>query len=151
MKCFFCGGDETQVIETRLCEDKISIKRRRKCSICDKRFNTIEMIDVRMPVIIKTSGAREDYNEEKIRKSIMLALHKRSVSSDKIDKAIDTIRQKILQFGEREVSSRKIGDLIMQQLVQLDSVAYIRFASVYRSFKDVTDFSDIIEQVFPEK
>ncbi|MCX8515299.1 MAG: hypothetical protein RL017_363 [Pseudomonadota bacterium] len=151
MKCFFCGADETLVVDTRICEDKTSIKRRRKCSICDKRFNTIEMVDVRMPVIIKVNGTREDYNENKIRKSIMLALHKRAVPSEKIDEAIDVIRQKILQFGEREVVSRKIGDLIMQQLAQLDSVAYIRYASVYRSFKDVTDFSAIIEQVSQEK
>lgn len=148
MKCLFCSSEDTQVIDTRLSEDKMIIKRRRRCPSCDKRFNTLEKVDLQMPAIIKSNGTRQEYDEEKIRSSIMLALHKRPVSVILIDDAIDTIRQKILAFGDREIESRLIGDMVMGQLSKLDKVAYIRFASVYRSFKDITDFSDIIEQVY---
>jgi transcriptional repressor NrdR len=148
MKCFYCNFEETQVIDTRLGEDKMVVKRRRRCTNCDKRFNTLEKIDLQMPAVVKSNGMREEYIEDKIRSSIMLALHKRPVSLILVDEAIDTIRQKILTFGEREIESRLIGDMVMGQLAKLDKIAYIRFASVYRSFKDITDFSDIIEQVY---
>ena len=147
MKCLFCNCEETQVIDTRLSEDKMIVKRRRRCLQCDKRFNTLEEIDLQMPTIVKSNGTREDYDENKIRLSFTKALHKRPVSSILIDNAIDGIRQKILSLGEREVESRLIGDIVMKELSKLDKVAYIRFASIYRSFQDVTDFTDIIKQV----
>jgi transcriptional repressor NrdR len=148
MKCLFCNSEDTQVIDTRLSDDRIIIKRRRRCASCDKRFNTLEKVDLQMPSVIKSNGTRQEYEEEKIRSSMLLALHKRPVSVILIDSAIDTIRQKVLSLGEREIQSRLIGDMVMEQLSKLDKVAYIRFASVYRSFKDITDFSDIIEQVY---
>ena len=151
MKCLFCNTDDTQVIDTRLSEDKIIIKRRRRCVNCDKRFNTLEKVELQMPAVIKSGGTRQEYEENKLRSSIMLALHKRPVSLILVDNAIDTIRQKILCFGEREIKSRLIGDMVMEELSTLDKVAYIRFASIYRSFKDITDFSNIVKQVSIKK
>ena len=148
MKCIFCNYEDTQVIDTRLSDDRMVVKRRRRCTNCDKRFNTLENIDLQMPAVIKSNGTRQEYDEGKIRSSIMLALHKRPVSLILVDNAIDIIRQKILTLGEREIQSRLIGDMVMGQLSKMDKVAYIRFASIYRSFKDITDFSDIIEQVY---
>ena len=148
MKCFYCNFEDTQVIDTRINEDKMVVKRRRRCSNCDKRFNTLEKVDLQMPGVIKSNGMREEYNDDKVRDSMMLALHKRPVSIILVDESIDIIRQKILSFGDREIHSRLIGDMVMEQLAKLDQVAYIRFASVYRSFKDITDFSEIIEQVY---
>ncbi len=147
MKCFYCNFEDTQVIDTRLSEDRMVVKRRRRCNNCDKRFNTLEKVDLQMPAVVKSNGMREEYLEDKVRDSIMLALHKRPVSLILVDEAIDNIRQKILAIGDREIQSRLIGDMVMAQLAKLDQIAYIRFASVYRSFKDITDFSDIIEQV----
>lgn len=147
MKCLYCNFEETQVIDTRLSEDRMVVKRRRRCLNCDKRFNTLEKVDLLMPAVIKSNGTRQEYVEDKIRSSMMLALHKRPVSLLLVDEALDAIRQKILSYGEREIESRLIGDMVMSQLSKLDKVAYIRFASIYRSFKDITDFSDIIEQV----
>jgi len=147
MKCFYCNFEDTQVIDTRLSDDRMVVKRRRRCTNCDKRFNTLEKVDLQMPAVVKSNGMREEYLEDKVRDSIMLALHKRPVSLILVDEAIDSIRQKILAIGDREIQSRLIGDMVMAQLAKLDQIAYIRFASVYRSFKDITDFSDIIEQV----
>lgn len=151
MKCIYCSSDDTQVIDTRINDDKTVIKRRRRCLNCDKRFNTLEKIDVQMPAIIKSNGTRQEYDEDKIRKSFVIALHKRPVSLILIDNAINTIRQKALALGEREIYSRLIGDMVMQELAKLDKIAYIRFASVYRSFKDITDFSELIQQVNLDK
>jgi transcriptional repressor NrdR len=147
MKCFYCSFEDTQVIDTRLSDDRMVVKRRRRCTNCDKRFNTLEKVDLQMPAVVKSNGMREEYIEDKVRDSIMLALHKRPVSLILVDEAIDSIRQKVLAIGDREIQSRLIGDMVMAQLAKLDQIAYIRFASVYRSFKDITDFSDIIEQV----
>ncbi len=147
MKCFYCNFEDTQVIDTRLSDDRMVVKRRRRCTNCDKRFNTLEKVDLQMPAVVKSNGMREEYLEYKVRDSIMLALHKRPVSLILVDEAIDSIRQKVLAIGDREIQSRLIGDMVMAQLAKLDQIAYIRFASVYRSFKDITDFSDIIEQV----
>ena len=148
MKCFYCNYEDTQVIDTRLSDDRMVVKRRRKCSNCDKRFNTLEKVDLQMPAVIKSNGMREDYIEDKVRASFMLALHKRPVSLILVDQAIDVIRQQILAIGDREIHSRLIGDMVMAELAKLDEVAYVRFASVYRRFKDITDFSDIIKQVY---
>lgn len=151
MKCLFCNFEETQVIDTRVSDDRLVIKRRRRCLNCDRRFNTLESIEVQMPAVIKADGTRQEYIETKIRSSLIKALHKRPVSHVLVDQAIDTIRQKILNLGEREISTSLIGDLVMTELEQMDKVAYIRFASIYLSFKDANDFSRIINQVHKEK
>ncbi|MEN9946757.1 MAG: hypothetical protein RLZZ293_1143 [Pseudomonadota bacterium] len=147
MKCPFCNYDDTQVIDSRLSEDRLQVKRRRKCQHCDRRFNTLEKMELQFPVVIKSQGVRQEYDESKIRASFIKALHKRPVATLLVDEAIERIRQLILMHNQREISSRVIGDLVMHQLAYLDKVAYIRFASIYRSFQDVTDFTDIIQQV----
>lgn len=147
MKCPFCNHLDTQVIDTRLTDEMLTIKRRRRCLACDRRFNTFEKIELQLPAVVKSDGSREEYDETKIRTSMMKALHKRQVSMKEVDAAIALIRQEVLMYNDREINSRIIGDLVMVQLAKLDKVAYIRFASVYRSFNDVTDFTDIIKQV----
>ena len=147
MKCPFCNYEETQVVDTRIGDDKLTIKRRRKCIKCDKRFNTFEKIDLQMPMIVKNNGIRQEYSDDNLRSSFIKALHKRPVSIMLVDSAIEIIRQKLLSLGEQEVSSRLIGDMVMNELAKLDKVAYIRFASIYRSFQDITDFSEIIKSI----
>jgi transcriptional repressor NrdR len=147
MKCPFCNCDDTQVIDTRLSEDKMMVKRRRKCVACDRRFNTFEKIELQLPTVVKTDGSRQEYDETRIRVSFMKALHKRPVATSLVDEAIERVRQRVLMHAEREINSREIGDMVMEQLSKLDKVAYIRFASIYRSFQDVTDFTNIIQQV----
>lgn len=147
MKCPFCNYDDTQVIDTRLSEDKMMVKRRRKCTSCDRRFNTFEKIELQLPTVVKTDGSRQEYDESRIRISFMKALHKRPVATNLVDEAIERVRQQVLMHAEREIMSLTIGDMVMEQLSKLDKVAYIRFASIYRSFQDVTDFTNIIQQV----
>ncbi|RTK99245.1 MAG: transcriptional repressor NrdR [Proteobacteria bacterium] len=147
MKCPFCNHADTQVIDTRLSDEMLTIKRRRRCLACDRRFNTFEKIELQLPAVVKSDGSREEYDETKIRSSMMKALHKRQVAMKEVDAAIAAIRQDVLMYNDREINSRVIGDLVMTQLARLDKVAYIRFASVYRSFNDVTDFTNIIKQV----
>lgn len=151
MKCFFCNSEDTQVIDTRISEDKTTIKRRRKCLKCDMRFNTLETIELQMPSVIKSDSIREEFDETKVKNSFAKALHKRPVSLILVDDSLNVIRQEILSLGLREVETRVIGELVMRELKKLDTIAYIRFASIYRSFKDITDFSEIIEQVTDKK
>jgi transcriptional repressor NrdR len=147
MKCPFCKGDRTQVVDTRESEDGDSIRRRRRCLSCDKRFTTYEMIELRMPQIVKQNGMRSEFDEEKLRTSFKRALHKRPVSAELVDAAIDNVTQKLHALGEREIGSRQVGEMVMKELLKLDKVAYIRFASVYKSFQDVGDFTEAIEAV----
>ncbi|MDX8380209.1 MAG: transcriptional regulator NrdR [Gallionella sp.] len=147
MKCPFCKGHETQVVDTRESEEGDSIRRRRRCVSCDKRFTTFETVELRMPQLVKQNGTRSDFDAKKLRTSFKRALHKRPVSTEWVDAAIDQVTQKIYALGEREVDSRLVGEMVMQALLKLDKVAYIRFASVYKSFQDVTDFSDEIKAV----
>ena len=147
MKCPFCQHEETQVIDTRVSEEGDSIRRRRRCSKCDKRFTTYERIELNMPMVVKRDGSRIDFDSKKLRASMMLALRKRPVSAESVDAAIQSIREKLLTTGEREISSTRIGELVMRELQKLDKIAYIRFASVYRSFKDVAEFHNVIEEV----
>ena len=147
MKCPFCGALETQVVETRISEDGLSIRRRRRCQACDKRFTTYETADVRLPQVVKANGTREEFSEAKLRESFRRALHKRPVSAELVDEAVSMIRKKLLSLGEREILSRALGEMVMVALRKLDKVAYIRFASVYRSFEDVDDFRDAIQDL----
>ena len=147
MKCPFCGSVDTQVIDSRVSEPGDSIRRRRRCVACQKRFTTYETVELRLPQIVKTNGNRSDFDVEKIRVGFQRALHKRPVPTDYVDAAIDRIVQQVLSLGEREIPSRQIGEMVMQELHKLDSVAYIRFASVYRAFQDISDFRDALKEV----
>ena len=140
MKCPFCGSLETQVIDSRVSETGDAIRRRRKCMACDKRFTTFETVEMRMPQVIKGNSTRIDFNVEKIRTGFNRALHKRFVPTEFVDQAIARIVANIHSLGEREIPSRSIGEMVMAELYKLDKVAYIRFASVYKSFQDVEDF-----------
>ena len=147
MKCPFCANVETQVIETRISEDADFIRRRRQCSACEKRFTTYERPDVTFPAIVKKDGRRIEYKRSKILGSMNLALRKRPVSTEQIDSAVERIEEKILSLGLREVQSTRLGELVMRELKKLDKVAYIRFASVYRSFEDIDDFRALVDEV----
>lgn len=147
MKCPFCGSDDTQVIDSRVSEEGDSVRRRRRCGKCEKRFTTYETAELRLPQVVKQNGSREEFNRDKVRTSFMRALNKRPVSTGLVDSAIRHIEQKMLGMGEREVPSRHVGELVMNELRKLDKVAYIRFASVYRSFEDVDDFRDAIRDL----
>ena len=147
MKCPFCKGPDTQVVDTRESEDGESIRRRRRCLTCDKRFTTYEIVELRMPQIVKQNGMRSEFDEDKLRTSFKRALHKRPVPADMVEAAIDHVTQKLYALGEREIGSRQVGEMVMKELLKLDKVAYIRFASVYKSFQDVEDFTDAVEAV----
>ncbi|MFZ6750118.1 transcriptional regulator NrdR [Undibacterium sp. Ren11W] len=146
MKCPYCHHDETQVIDTRVPEDGNTIRRRRRCAQCDKRFTTYERVELTMPSIVKKNGSRTEFEPAKLRASLMLALRKRPVSAEAVDTAIQRIEEKLLASGEREVISGYLGELVMRELKRLDKIAYIRFASVYKSFEDVSEFQNVIEE-----
>ena len=147
MKCPFCNADDTSVIDSRVSEEGNKVRRRRRCLSCDKRFTTYETIELRLPQVVKEGGTRSEFSRDKLLTGFMRALHKRPVPTKDVDEAIDQIIQKLLSLGEREIASRKIGEMVMQELYQLDKVAFIRFASVYRSFQDADDFHDAIKEV----
>ena len=147
MKCPFCSHSETQVVETRISEDGDFIRRRRQCGACDKRFTTYERPDVSFPMVVKKDGRRIDFEPAKLRGSFALALRKRPVSTEQIGSAIERIEEKLLNLGLREVASNRIGELVMRELKKLDKVAYVRFASVYRSFEDIDEFKTLVDEV----
>ncbi len=147
MKCPFCAHADTQVVETRMSEDGDFVRRRRQCGACDKRFTTYERPDVSFPAIVKKDGRRIEYEREKLRASMNLALRKRPVSTEQTDSAIERIEEKLLTLGQREVPSTRIGELVMRELKKLDKVAYVRFASVYRSFEDIDEFKNLVDEV----
>ena len=147
MKCPFCNVDDTSVIETRVSEEGDKVRRRRRCLNCGKRFTTYETVELRLPQVVKQDGNRAEFDREKLRTGFLRALHKRPVPTENVDAAIDSIVQRVLSLGEREVPSRLIGEMVMKALYKLDKVAYIRFASVYKSFQDVDDFRDAIKEV----
>lgn len=151
MKCPFCGADDTGVADTRLNDEGDIVRRRRKCTACDKRFTTYERAEIRLPQVVKKNGSRTEFNRDKLRASFELALRKRPVSTESVDAAIAEIEEKLLSAGEREVTSQQVGELVMRELKKLDKVAYIRFASVYRNFEDVDAFSRAIREVSPSK
>jgi transcriptional repressor NrdR len=151
MKCPFCQHEDTQVLDTRVSEEGDSIRRRRRCGKCDKRFTTYERIELSMPIIVKKNGSRTEYASAKLRGSLMLALRKRPVAAEAIDTAIGAIEEKLLTSGLREVESGYVGELVMQQLKKLDKIAYIRFASVYKNFEDLAEFQEAIAEVGHER
>lgn len=147
MKCPFCHHADTPVLDTRVSEEGDAIRRRRRCTKCDKRFTTYERIELIMPSVVKKNGSRVDFSSEKLRASLMLALRKRPVSAATVDAAINSIEEKILSLGVREIGTERIGEFIMEELKRLDKIAYIRFASVYRSFEDVSEFQNVIAEI----
>ena len=147
MKCPFCSHQETQVVETRVSEEGDFVRRRRRCSACEKRFTTYERPEVNFPVVVKKDGRRIEYERSKLLASFNLALRKRPVSTTQIDSSIERIEEKLLNMGQSEVLSSHIGELVMRELKKLDKVAYIRFASVYRSFEDIDDFRAMVDEV----
>jgi len=147
MRCPFCAHPDTQVVETRVSEEGDFIRRRRQCGACEKRFTTYERPDVNYPAIVKKDGRRIDYERAKLAGSMNLALRKRPVSTEQVDGAIERIEEKLLTLGLREVPSTRLGELVMRELKKLDKVAYVRFASVYRSFEDIDDFRALVDEV----
>jgi transcriptional repressor NrdR len=149
MKCPFCGAEETAVVDTRINDDGDIVRRRRRCASCEKKFTTYERPEIRLPQVVKKNGSRVDYNRDKLLASLMLALRKRPVAMEGVEAAIDRIEEKLLAIGEREILSDKIGEMVMRELKKLDKIGYIRFASVYRNFEDVDEFSKAIREVSP--
>ena len=151
MRCPFCTHSDTSVVDSREADEGAVIRRRRRCLACDKRFTTYERVELRMPVLVKKNGARVDYDREKLRASFKLALRKRQVPADKVDEAITRIEERLIAMAEREVATHRVGELVMRELKKLDKIAYIRFASVYRSFEDPGEFEDAIAELNPTR
>ncbi len=147
MRCPYCSHEDTQVVETRESDEGDVIRRRRRCLKCDKRFTTYERAEIALPAVVKKDGARAEFDPSKLRGSMMLALRKRPVSVEQVDAAIDRIQDKLLASGAREVPSARLGELVMRELKRMDKVAYVRFASVYRSFEDVDEFRQLIRDI----
>ena len=147
MRCPYCSHDETQVAETRESDEGDVVRRRRRCLKCDKRFTTYERAEIALPAVVKKDGARAEFDPTKIRASMMLALRKRPVSVEQVDAAIDRIQDKLLATGARELPSARLGELVMRELKRIDKVAYVRFASVYRSFEEVDEFRQLIRDI----
>ena len=147
MKCPFCSHSDTQVAETRVSEDGNVIRRRRRCPACDKRFTTYERPEVNFPAIVKKDGRRVPFNHDKLVDSFHIALRKRPVSTQQVDSAIERIEEKLLTLGQREILSNRVGEMVMRELKKLDKIAYIRFASVYRSFEDIDEFRALVDEV----
>ena len=150
MYCPFCGAEDTKVIDSRLVAEGGQVRRRRECLSCHERFTTYESAELVMPRIIKQNGNREPFDEDKLRAGLQRALEKRPVSVEAIEAVLTNIKAALRATGEREVDSRKVGELVMDELKQLDQVAYVRFASVYRSFQDIAEFRDAIESLEAE-
>lgn len=147
MKCPFCGNVDTQVVDSRVSEEGDTIRRRRRCLSCDKRFTTYERIELAMPSVVKRNGSRSEYDPGKLRGSFSLALRKRPVSTGEVDSAVARIEETLLASGQREVSTERIGELVMLELKKLDKIAYVRFASVYKNFEDIGEFVEAIREM----
>jgi len=147
MRCPYCSHDDTQVVETRESDEGDVIRRRRRCLKCDKRFTTYERAEIALPAVVKKDGTRADFDSAKLRASMLLALRKRPVSLEQVDTALDRIQERLLASAAREVPSSRLGELVMRELKRIDKVAYVRFASVYRSFEDVDEFRRLIRDI----
>ncbi len=147
MRCPFCQAEDTKVIDSRLANEGDQVRRRRECLTCAERFTTYESAELSMPRLVKRDGSRVAFNEEKLRDGMMLALQKRPVPIDRIEAAINHIKHRLRASGEREVKSRSVGDMVMDELRTLDQVAFVRFASVYRNFGDVQAFQDEVARL----
>ncbi len=150
MRCPFCGAQDTKVIDSRLFGDGDQVRRRRECTVCKERVTTYESAELNLPRLIKHDGSREPFDGRKLAAGMNRALEKRPVSTEQIEDALGHIRRRLLASGEKELSSRQIGEWVMDELRMLDQVAYVRFASVYRSFQDVNEFREEIERLESE-
>ncbi|HEY8570058.1 transcriptional regulator NrdR [Microbulbifer harenosus] len=151
MHCPFCSAEETKVVDSRLVADGDQVRRRRECLQCHERFTTFETAELLLPRVVKQNGQREPFNEDKLRAGIQRAVEKRPVSTERVEAAVAQIKHALQATGERELPAMHIGELVMEQLRELDQVAFVRFASVYRRFEDVSDFSDEIERLNTRK
>ena len=147
MHCPFCPHEETQVLDSRVSVDGRAVRRRRRCELCDKRFTTYERSELSMPTLVKKDGSRVEYSREKILSSIRLALRKRPVSSDALDEAIAHLEERVISWGEKEIPTSRVGEMVMRELKRLDKVGYIRYASVYRSFEDIESFETALKEL----
>jgi len=147
MRCPYCSHDETQVVETRESDEGDVVRRRRRCTHCEKRFTTYERGEIALPAVVKKDGSRVEFDPAKLRASMMLALRKRPVSTEQVDAALERIQDKLLAGAAREVASARLGELVMRELKRIDKVAYVRFASVYREFEDVDAFRQLIRDI----
>ena len=150
MKCPFCGTPDTRVVDSRLANESAQVRRRRECVSCEARFTTYEAPMLNMPMVIKNDGSRDTFDEQRVRSGMMRALEKRPVSAEQIEDAMSHIKRQLAVQDSREVPSRKIGELVMQELQAMDHVAYIRFASVYLSFEDIQSFRELIKRLESE-
>ncbi|MBK6726159.1 MAG: transcriptional repressor NrdR [Xanthomonadales bacterium] len=147
MHCPFCHKPDTRVVDSRLTEDGMQVRRRRQCEACSERFTTFETVEFKLPMIVKQDGRRESFDAAKLRASLERCLHKRPAGTASIDAAIAAITKRLRGHGDREVPSRRLGDWVMSELRRIDQVAYVRFASVYRKFEDVQAFREEVEQL----
>lgn len=147
MRCPFCSAQDTRVVDSRLANEGDQVRRRRECSLCKERFTTYEAAELTLPRVIKRDGVREPFDENKLRSGMLRALEKRPVGSDAIEEAVNRVKKELLAKGEREVSANELGEKVMKELRSLDHVAFVRFASVYRSFQDVSEFTDMIQHL----
>jgi transcriptional repressor NrdR len=147
MRCPFCTAQDTRVLDSRLTNEGDQVRRRRECIACKERFTTFEVAELTLPRVIKRDGTREPFEEKKLRAGMLRALEKRPVSGDEIEAAIHRIKKELMSGGEREVSAHELGEKVMKELSILDHVAFVRFASVYRSFQDVSEFTDMIKHL----
>jgi transcriptional repressor NrdR len=147
MRCPFCLSDDTRVIDSRIADEGDAVRRRRECIQCEERFTTLERASLKMPYVVKSDGKREAFEEEKLRRGILRAMEKRPVEANSIEAAIQHIHHRLLTSGEREIDSQMLGEWVMHELGDLDQVAYVRFASVYRSFQDVDEFSEEVKRL----
>ena len=151
MHCPFCSEPDTRVIDSRLSNDGDQVRRRRECVACSERFTTYENAELNMPRIVKSDGSRVPYNDDKMRAGVLRALEKRPVSTEQVEDALNRVKHKLMSAGEREVVSSKLGNWVMEELLAMDHVAYIRFASVYLDFSDINAFRDAIERLDQQK
>lgn len=147
MRCPFCGNEDTQVKDSRPTEDNSSIRRRRHCPNCGGRFTTFERIQLRELTVVKGNGSREPFDREKLLRSLNIALRKRNVEMERVERIVNSIQRQLESSGETEIKSQVIGQLVMETLANLDQVAYVRFASVYRNFREASDFGEFIDQL----
>jgi transcriptional repressor NrdR len=151
MRCPFCGHDDTQVKDSRPTEDNSAIRRRRFCPACGSRFTTFERVQLRELVVVKKNGQRAPFDRDKLLRSIMIAVRKRPISEERVERIVNSITRRLESSGESEIPSSQIGQLVMEALASLDPVAYVRFASVYKNFRETRDFEQFLETLSPQE
>lgn len=149
MRCPFCGNIDTQVKDSRPAEDHVSIRRRRSCPACGGRFTTYERVQLRDLVVVKSSGRREDFDRDKLERSVRISMQKRPIEPERIDQMVSGIVRRLESLGETDISSKQIGEIVMERLSAIDTVAYVRFASVYKNFQATDDFEDFLAELAP--